>query len=99
MGELACRHAAGRAREVLVRRRDGAVVRYERRTGEPVAAFAARLSARADAPEGRPDGAGLAMLVRGDVDLDGDADVHALYPDRRGGRRLEAADLLSGLAP
>ncbi|MFD9948437.1 MXAN_6230/SCO0854 family RING domain-containing protein [Nonomuraea sp. NPDC059023] len=99
MWELACWHAAGRAQEVLVRRRDGVVVRYERRPGEPVASFAARLSARAGAPEGRPDGAELAMLVRGDVDLPADAGVYALYPDRCGGRRLEAADLLSGLAP
>ncbi|WP_157254235.1 MXAN_6230/SCO0854 family RING domain-containing protein [Nonomuraea typhae] len=101
MWELACWHAAGRAEEVLVRRRDGGLVTYRRRPGEPVAGFAARLIARAEAApaEAPPGEVALAALVHGDVEVPAEAQVYALYPETAAGRRLEAADLLSGLAP
>ncbi|MCA2223840.1 TerD family protein [Nonomuraea aurantiaca] len=102
--EVGCRHAAARATEVLVRDRHGELVRYERRPGEDVAAFADRLMARADAPPvGRPasfDGVELAMLVHGDLPLPGGCAAYALHPDGLGDvRRLGAADLLSELSP
>ncbi|QFY10449.1 hypothetical protein GBF35_31000 [Nonomuraea phyllanthi] len=99
--EVGCWHAAARAAEVVVRRRDGSCVRYARRPGEDVEGFAARLTARADAPplDGPPDGADLAVLVSGDVALPG-AEVYALHPYAVGeARLLDAADLLSGLSP
>ncbi|MFI6503151.1 MXAN_6230/SCO0854 family RING domain-containing protein [Nonomuraea typhae] len=101
MWELACWHAAGRAEEVVVRRRDGGLVTYRRRPGEPVTGFAARLIARAGAArtEVLPGEVALAALVHGDVEVPAEAQVYALYPETAAGRRLEAADLLSGLAP
>ncbi|MEV5889283.1 MXAN_6230/SCO0854 family RING domain-containing protein [Nonomuraea fuscirosea] len=99
--EVACWHAAARAAEVVVRRRDGSLVRYARRSGEDVAAFAARLAARAEAPafDGPPTGVELAVLVAGDVELPG-ARAYALHPYGLGEARLiDAADLLSDLAP
>lgn len=101
MWEVGCWHAAARAAEVVVRRRDGSLARYERRPGEDVPDFAARLAARADAPAfvGPLDGVELAALVSGDVELPG-AQAYALYPHALGeARLLDAADLLSGLTP
>ncbi|HUR01518.1 MAG TPA: MXAN_6230/SCO0854 family RING domain-containing protein [Nonomuraea sp.] len=104
--EVGCWHAAGRAAEVLVRRHDGSLVRYERRPGEEAAAFAARLIARADAPAiavAGPesfDGVELAMLIHGDVPLPSGCATYALHPDGLGDvRALGAADLLSELSP
>ncbi|MEU8147792.1 MXAN_6230/SCO0854 family RING domain-containing protein [Nonomuraea sp. NPDC048901] len=102
--EVGCWHAAARAAEVLVRNRQGELVRYERRPGEDVAAFADRLMARADAPAvGRPasfDGVELAMLVQGDLPLPSGCAAYALHPDGLGDvHRLGAADLLAGLSP
>ncbi|MFI7128231.1 MXAN_6230/SCO0854 family RING domain-containing protein [Nonomuraea sp. NPDC050153] len=99
--EIGCWHAAARAGDVVVRRRDDSLVRYERRPGEDAEEFAARLVARADAPplEGPPDGTDLAVLVSGDVELPG-ARAYALHPYALGeARLLDAADLLSGLSP
>ncbi|TDC88204.1 hypothetical protein E1292_45940 [Nonomuraea deserti] len=111
--EVACWHAAARAADVVVRRRDGSLCRYERRPGEDVEGFAARLAARAAAQpfegpfeglseglsEGHPGGTDLAVLVSGDVALPG-AQVYALHPYGLGAARLlDAADLLSVLAP
>ncbi|GAA2208981.1 hypothetical protein GCM10009850_044390 [Nonomuraea monospora] len=101
MWEVGCWHAAARAADVVVRRRDGSLVRYERRPDEDVPDFAARLAARADAPafDGSLDGVELAALVSGDVELPG-AQAYALYPHALGeARLLDAADLLSGLTP
>ncbi|MFC4585785.1 MXAN_6230/SCO0854 family RING domain-containing protein [Sphaerisporangium corydalis] len=102
--EVACWHAAARAGEVLVRRGDGAPLRYARRAGEDAWAFASRLMAARD-PDGTVDGpvgaASLAAVIDGDVALAPGAEVYALYPDRLEGtglRLLDAADLLSGLA-
>ncbi|MEV0613016.1 MXAN_6230/SCO0854 family RING domain-containing protein [Nonomuraea sp. NPDC050404] len=100
--EVACWHAAARAAEVVVRRRDGGLVRYERRPGEDVAGFAARLTARADAPPlpGPPADVDLAVLVSGDVEVPESARVYALHPYDLGPARLmDAADLLSDLSP
>ncbi|TDE51258.1 hypothetical protein E1295_18785 [Nonomuraea mesophila] len=99
--EVACLHAAARADDVVVRRRDGSLHRYERRPGEDAEEFAARLVARAAAPpfEGPPDGTDLAVLVSGDLALP-EAQVHALHSyGLEAARRLDAADLLSVLAP
>jgi hypothetical protein len=101
--EVACLHAAGRAGRVLVRRRDGSLVRYEREAGEDLAAFAARVTARAGAPPytGSLDEVELAALVRGDVELPAGARAYALYPGGlgEGVARLDAADLVAGLGP
>ncbi|MEV1243029.1 MXAN_6230/SCO0854 family RING domain-containing protein [Nonomuraea sp. NPDC049750] len=102
--EVGCWHAAARAAEVLVRKRQGEVVRYERRPGEDVAAFADRLMARADAPAvGQPvsfDGVELAVLVQGDLPLPSGCAAYALHPDGLGEvHQLGAADMLSGLSP
>ncbi|MFD1537049.1 hypothetical protein ACFSJ0_08400, partial [Nonomuraea guangzhouensis] len=100
--EVGCWHAAARAAEVLVRRRDGSLVRYERRPGEDAAAFAARLIARADAPAAPAsfDEVELAMLIHGDVPLPSGCPTYALHPDGLGDvRPLGAADLLSELSP
>ncbi|WP_187414830.1 RING finger family 4 domain-containing protein [Nonomuraea sp. PA05] len=101
MWEVGCWHAAARAADVVVRRRDGSLTRYERRPDEGVPDFAARLAARADAPafDGPLDEVELAALVSGDVELPG-AQAYALYPYALGeARLLDAADLLSGLTP
>ncbi|SPL90960.1 unnamed protein product [[Actinomadura] parvosata subsp. kistnae] len=100
--EVGCWHAAARAAEVVVRRRDGALVRYERAPGEDTAAFAARLVARAPASgwQGGPEGVDLAVLVSGDVELTAGSEAYALHPYGLGeARLLDAADLLTGLAP
>ncbi|MEU4222979.1 MXAN_6230/SCO0854 family RING domain-containing protein [Nonomuraea sp. NPDC026600] len=102
--EVGCWHAAARAAEVLVRRHDGSLVRYERRPGEDAAAFADRLIARADAPAvARPasfDGVELALLIHGDLPLPSGCATYALHPDGLGDvRLLGAAYLLSELSP
>lgn len=92
--EVACWHAAARAEQVVVRGRDGSLVRYARRRDEDVAAFAARMIARADAPpyDGDLGEVALAVLVDWDVELPQKAEVYALHL-----AGLVAADLLTGL--
>ncbi|HEY0700194.1 MAG TPA: TerD family protein, partial [Micromonospora sp.] len=109
--EVACWHAAARARVVEVRHRDGTCATYRRGDDEPVASFAARLVALAPADAERPadgerpadvPGPGFAALLRGVADLPEGAEVYALYPGQLDpGRvvRLDAADLVSSLAP
>ncbi|MBX6387117.1 MAG: hypothetical protein IRZ07_29755 [Microbispora sp.] len=103
--EVACWHAAARAREVVVRHRDGAVSRYTRRPGEDAAAFASRLGARREAapgPEGGPPEADLAVVLHDDVPVREGAQVYALHPARLDPdvvRMLDAADLVGMLAP
>lgn len=99
-------HAAARADEVTVRRQDGALLRYRRRTGEDVAAFAARLDspgARDTVPDEPGAGsAGFAALVHGDLEPAPGAEVFALYPWRLDASRvrlLDAAALMGALAP
>lgn len=110
--EVARWHAAARAREVVVRHRDGAVSRYARRPGEDAAAFAARLGVRpGDAPgdaagDATADGGGtapcLAVVVEDDVTVGEGAQVYALHPrrlDPSAIRSLDACDLVGALAP
>ncbi|MFI7630379.1 MXAN_6230/SCO0854 family RING domain-containing protein [Microbispora rosea] len=103
--EVACWHAAARAREVVVRHRDGAVSRHARRPGEDAAAFAFRLGARRAAacgPEAGAAEAGLAVVLRDDVRVSEGAQVYALHPahlDPAVIRSLDAADLVGMLAP
>ncbi|MFI7028634.1 MXAN_6230/SCO0854 family RING domain-containing protein [Microbispora rosea] len=103
--EVACWHAAARAREVVVRHRDGAVSRHARRPGEDAAAFASRLGARRAAacgPEAGAAEAGLAVVLRDDVRVSEGAQVYALHPahlDPAVIRSLDAADLVGMLAP
>jgi hypothetical protein len=99
--EVACWHAAARAREVVVRHRDGSVSRHTRRPGEDAAAFAARLWARRAAGPVVPE-ADLAMVLRDDVRVSEGAQVYALHPahlDPAVIRSLDAADLVGMLAP
>jgi hypothetical protein len=99
--------------DVVVRRRDGSLCRYERRPGEDVEGFAARAAAQPseepseepskepseEPSQGQPGGTDLAVLVSGDVGLP-DARVYALHPYGLGAARLlDAADPLSVLAP
>jgi len=107
--EVACWHAAARAGEVLLRRRDGTITRHRRAAGEEPAAFAARLLAAPSAPAsptppgaeaaGRPD---FAAVVDGDVEVREDAEVYALYPGLLDPTRVRLqgpSSLLSSLAP
>ncbi|MEU7900331.1 MXAN_6230/SCO0854 family RING domain-containing protein [Nonomuraea sp. NPDC049152] len=97
--EVACWHAAARARSVLVRRGER-VLRFQRREDEPVRAFADRLAARAGGVEHTDGFAEVewAALVTGDVELDPEAQAYALFPGGLGEvRRMDAADLISGL--
>ncbi|MBE3014529.1 hypothetical protein IL992_35945 [Microbispora sp. NEAU-D428] len=103
--EVACWHAAARAREVVVRHRDGAVSRHARRPGEDAAAFASRLGVRQAAGSGPEAGAaeaGLAVVLEDDVRVSEGAQVYALHPARLDPaliRSLDACDLVGMLAP
>ncbi|MFD7596564.1 MXAN_6230/SCO0854 family RING domain-containing protein [Kitasatospora sp. NPDC059812] len=110
--DVACARAAAGSDEVHVRRRDGgAVRRWQRRDGEGVGAFAARLRALWD-----EDGAGSAALPDGRrafvALVDGDVPapeklsgaLYRLYPGPVDAaaeelERLTAGDLVAGLAP
>ncbi|WP_325053099.1 MXAN_6230/SCO0854 family RING domain-containing protein [Thermomonospora amylolytica] len=99
-------HAAARAEEVTVRRRDGAFLRYRRGDGEDARAFAARLGfpegADARVDDAGAGSAGFAALVRGNLEPATGADVFALYPWRLDATRLrllDAAGLIGALAP
>ena len=98
MFELAALHAAARARRVLVRRRDGAVVGHARGDAETPRAFLARLfegrgDASAEAPWPGADEAVFAALFRRDRDLGQGSVVYALF-DERAGERIAASALL-----
>ncbi|WP_256863225.1 TerD family protein [Microbispora sp. GKU 823] len=103
--EVACWHAAARAREVVVRHRDGAVSRHARRPGEDAAAFASRLGVRhaaGPAAEAGAAEAGLAVVLEDDVRVSEGAQVYALHPARLDPaliRSLDACDLVGMLAP
>lgn len=111
LGELAVWNAATRARTVLVRHVDGSATRYDRRAGEQVAAFAARISSPDHDGSGEQGSAEqalastpaqLAYLVRGDLRLAPGAEVYALYPSAIESSRvrlLTAADVVSALKP
>ncbi|MGW7286290.1 MXAN_6230/SCO0854 family RING domain-containing protein [Streptomyces sp. NPDC054847] len=107
LGELACRQAAARASWVVLRREDAASAVYVRRDGEDVSAFAARIgSPDTDTDMGgdaecRASGAGLAFLLRGDIELPDGCEVFALYPQRLDASRvrlLGAADVVTAFA-
>ncbi|MGI5156588.1 MXAN_6230/SCO0854 family RING domain-containing protein [Microbispora sp. CA-102843] len=102
--EVACWHAAARAREVVVRHRDGAVSRHTRRPDEDVAVFASRLGVRRAAGPAPETGTapGLAVVVEDDVTVGEGAQVYALHPGRldpSAVRLLDACDLVGMLAP
>jgi hypothetical protein len=103
--EVAALHAAGRAGEVLVRRRYGAVVRLCRREGESVAAFSTRIVALdgATALERAPEldrGPVFAALAVGDIELPSGSSCYALRPRLTPPAtvaQLSAGDLVSAL--
>ncbi|GIH93429.1 MXAN_6230/SCO0854 family RING domain-containing protein [Planobispora siamensis] len=110
--EVACWHAAARAREVVVRHGDGTLGRYLRGADEEPAGFAARLTALAgpqdvlQAPGTADPAAGggteFAAVIEDDLDVAEGAQVYALHPGRLdpgGVRLLDAADLLALLSP
>lgn len=103
MWELACWHAAARAELIQVRRADGTIAQYLREAGEPVEAFAARVTALAppdDVVSAQAESAHLAVLVRGDADVVAGGQVHALYRATLDADRVElldAADLVGML--
>lgn len=97
VGELARIHASARADEILVRG-GGRVVRFGRRTGEGIVAFAARVAdgADADGPATGAEVADLQFVMRGD----GGAEVCALHPgalDAATVRVRGAADFVADL--
>ena len=99
--ELACLHAAARARTVEVRRGDEAVERWARRPDESPAAFLAAFRDGRRPPDAAPaaDGPVLAALLRDDVGLPPGSAVYALERDRHDPavEPLTAADLLAPL--
>ncbi|WP_201272304.1 MXAN_6230/SCO0854 family RING domain-containing protein [Verrucosispora sp. SN26_14.1] len=104
--ELACWHAAARARTVMVRYDGDARVTYRRAPDESVEAFTARLVALGPPDgDGVPDDAtapGFAALLRGDLTVAEGAPVYALHAaalDADRVRLLDAADLVADLAP
>ncbi|GII05000.1 MXAN_6230/SCO0854 family RING domain-containing protein [Planobispora takensis] len=107
--EVACWHAAARAREVVVRHGDGPPARYLRGAEEEPGDFAARLTALAgpeEIPQGAEDpetgGADFAAVIEDDLDAADGAQVYALHPGRLdpgGVRLLDAAGLLALLSP
>jgi hypothetical protein len=104
LGELALWRSAARAATVFVRHHDRSFSCYRRRAGESVMAFADRIGAPdTDAPgPARPETAGLAHLLRGDLSPADGSDVYALHPgalDAGRVRLLTAADVVAALAP
>ncbi|MGV9310656.1 MXAN_6230/SCO0854 family RING domain-containing protein [Streptomyces sp. NPDC003691] len=102
--ELAVRHAAARARTVVLRQPEGTAAAYRRRADESPAAFAGRIGTpdHEGAPEPGTPAPGLAFLLRGDPDIPAGAEVYALYPgalDARTVRLLAASDLVTSLTP
>jgi hypothetical protein len=111
LGELARLRAAARASRVVLRREGAACEVYVRRDGEDVSVFAARIGSpdtdmEPDADSGRgakrrTSGAGLAFLLRGDVELADGCEVFALYPQRLDASRvrlLSASDVVTAFA-
>jgi len=90
--EVARWHAAARAREVVVRHRDGTATRIDVRSGgEDVRSL--------DEGNGAAD---FAALIRDDAPVAEGAEVYALHPERLDPakiRFLDAPDLVSRLAP
>ncbi|MER6910381.1 MXAN_6230/SCO0854 family RING domain-containing protein [Streptomyces sp. NPDC000594] len=102
--ELAVRHAAARARTVVLRHPDGTATVYRRRDTEDAGAFAGRIGTPDDdpGPVSGADGPQLGYLLHGDADLPAGSEVYALYPgalDARTVRLLTASDLVTSLAP
>ena len=102
--EVAALHAAGRANEVLVRRRDGGIVRFCRNEGESVRAFAARIGMLEGAAEFgadlKFDASVFAALAVGDIELPGGSICYALRPRLTPPptvTQLSAGDLVSTL--
>jgi len=104
--EVAALHAAGRTDEVLVRRRDGSVVRLRRRAGEGVQAFAERIGAPEEALKVAGGGGELgdkpvfAALAVGDLELPDGSSCYALRPRLTPSptvAQLSAGDLVSEL--
>ncbi|ADG88293.1 MXAN_6230/SCO0854 family RING domain-containing protein [Thermobispora bispora] len=105
--EVARWHAAARAKEVVVRHRDGTATRYVRGPHEDAAAFAVRIGNRSGGEDVRSLDEGdcvadFAALLRDDAPVADGAEVYALHPERLDPakvRFLDALDLVSRLAP
>lgn len=101
--EVAALHAAARAGDVLVRRREGGIVHLSRRDGETVQAFAGRIGTLEGAVAGEValgGGPVFAALAVGDLELPDGSSCYALRPRLTPPAtvtQLTAGDLVSAL--
>jgi hypothetical protein len=103
--EVAALHAAGRADDALVRRRDGSIMRLCRRENESVQAFSARIAtlkgaAALDGHLKLDRGPVFAALAVGDLELPDGSSCYALRPQLTPPTtvtQLSAGDLISAL--